>query len=81
MMFRKRLVYDYKQVFETEAGLRVLADLRKRCPLMSDAINPSGGIDVNKLIFLEGQRSVLLHIFKMLQKDPNEEVQEQAVGA
>ena len=69
-MSRKQLIIDYRTVFESESGRRVLADLTKRCPLLTDSVRAEHGIDVNKLIYKEGQRSVMVHIYKMLHSDP-----------
>ena len=80
LKWNKQTVIDYQSTFNTEKGKRVLADLRKRCPFLCDTINTSSGIDVNRLLYLEGQRSVLLHIYRMLRRDPNEEVPERAVN-
>lgn len=77
--WNKQLVIDYQTVFASERGKRVLADLCKRAPLLTDSINITNGIDVNKLLVQEGRRSVVLHIYKMLGRDPNEEVRERAV--
>jgi len=77
--WNRQLVIDYHTTFNTEGGKRVLSDLRRRCPFLGESINVSKGVDVNKLLYLEGQRSVLLHIFKMLHRDPNEEVPERAI--
>lgn len=70
---RKRLAVDYQRTFGSPEGKRVLADLRKHCPLLMESISLAGGVDVNKLLVLEGQRSVLLYIYKKLRLDPNEE--------
>ena len=81
MILRNRqLLIDYKVVFESPEGKRVLADLRKRCPMLTDGISTTGGIDPNKVLVLEGQNNVLKHIYKMLRRDPNAEAPEQAVN-
>ena len=77
-MSKKQLLMDYR-IFNTESGKNVLADLRKKCQLMDNALDTSNGIDTNKLCYLEGQRSVLTHIFKMLDTDPYEERQRKAI--
>jgi hypothetical protein len=76
----RQTIIDYKHVFNTEEGKRVLTDLRRMCPFLAESIAASRGIDVNRLLYLEGQRSVLLHIYKMLHRDPNEEVPERAIN-
>ena len=81
MILRNRqLLIDYKVVFDSPEGKRVLADLRKRCPMLTDGISTTGGIDPNKVLVLEGQNNVLKHIYKMLRRDPNAEAPEQAVN-
>jgi hypothetical protein len=67
---RKQLITDYNIVFNSEHGKNVFDDLKKRCPLLTQSINTTNGIDVNKLLYYEGQRSVFLYIFKMLNIDP-----------
>lgn len=80
-MIRKRtIIADYHKVFESPEGSRVLKDLAKHCPLLTESISTAGGIDVNKLLYLEGQRSVLLYIYKMMKRDPNEETQSKAIN-
>lgn len=78
--WNKTLVRDYLKTFESPEGKRVLGDLSRKCPLLRDSIKVSGGVDVNKLLFLEGQRSVLLHIYKMLHRDPNAEAPTRAIN-
>lgn len=77
---KKSLIQDYLITFQSAAGKEVLKDLRKRCPLVDGAVDTSNGIDVNKLLFLEGQRSVLVHIFKTLKTDPYAEQQKRAIN-
>jgi len=76
----KKLTLAYRNTFTSPEGERVLADLGKRCPLLRSSIRADKGIDVNKLLFLEGQRSVLLHIYSMLNRDPNAETQDKAIN-
>jgi len=80
LRWNKQLVIDYHKVFATPEGKRVLADLRKRCPFLTDSIATHGGIDVNKLLYFEGQRSVLLQIYRMLHRDPNEEAPDRVIN-
>jgi hypothetical protein len=74
-MSKKQLILDYQGIFGGESGKNVLEDLKKHCPTLLDSIDSSKGIDVNQLLYREGQRSVLLYIFKMLKADPYKEVQ------
>jgi len=80
LRWNKQTVIDYHVTFNSEHGKRVLNDLRKRCPFLCDTINTANGIDVNKLLYLEGQRSMLLHVYRMLKRDPNEEVPTKAIN-
>lgn len=78
LRWNKQLIIAYHNTFNSPEGKLVLADLRKHCPMLTESIAVSGGIDVNKLLVYEGQRSVLLYIYKMLHRDPNEEVPDRA---
>lgn len=80
LRWNKQLIIDYQRTFNSEEGKRVLADMRKLCPFLTESINTTNGVDVNKLLIHEGRRSVLLHIYKMLHRDPNEEAPERAVN-
>ena len=70
---RRQLIIDYKTVFGTESGKNVLADLKKKCPLLTDGVNTNAGIDANVLLVLTGREDVVKHIYKMIGKDPLEE--------
>lgn len=76
----REITRSYHNVFDSPDGKHVLADLRRRCPFLNDSIAAGQGIDVNKLIYLEGQRSVLLHIYKMLKRDPNMDMPSRAIN-
>ena len=58
------LKVNYKTIFNTDEGKRVLADLEKRCHYHSTT-NVKG--DSHESAYMEGQRSVLLFIKQMLQ--------------
>jgi hypothetical protein len=60
----KELQTNYKTVFNSDEGKRVLADLEKRCHFLTTT-NIKG--DSHESAFMEGQRSVLLFIKQMLQ--------------
>ena len=62
----KKLQTNYKYIFNTAEGKRVLADLEKRCHYHSTT-NVKG--DSHESAYMEGQRSVLLFIKSMLQKE------------
>jgi hypothetical protein len=59
----KQLQTDYKTVFNTDEGVRVIADLEKRCHFLTTT-NIKG--DSHESAYMEGQRSVLLFIKQML---------------
>ena len=54
-----QLIKDYKFVFTSEEGIRVLADLQRRCFFTSSTFVPD---NANETFVREGQRSVVLHI-------------------
>ena len=64
--FLKELQENYKFIFNTEEGKKVLADLEKRCHYHSTT-NVKG--DSHESAYMEGQRSVLLFIKSMLRND------------
>ena len=63
----KQLNLDYKQVFESDNGKKVLEDLEKRCSYHTTT-HIKG--DSHESAFLEGTRSVVLFIKNMLNKKP-----------
>ena len=64
--FLEELKTNYKYIFNTDEGKEVLADLEKRCHYHSTT-NVKG--DSHESAYMEGQRSVLLFIKSMLQKE------------
>ena len=62
----KKLRDNYQYIFNTEEGKQVLSDLEKRCHYHSTT-NVKG--DSHESAYMEGQRSVLLFIKSMLQKE------------
>ena len=62
--YLKQLQTDFKTVFNSDEGKRVLADLEKRCHFLTTT-NIKG--DSHESAYMEGQRSVLLFIKQMLQ--------------
>ena len=62
--YLQELQTDYKTVFNSDEGVRVMADLEKRCHFMNTT-NIKG--DSHESAYMEGQRSVLLFIKQMLQ--------------
>ena len=63
--YLQQLQTDYKVIFNSDEGVRVMADLEKRCHFMTTT-NIKG--DSHESAYMEGQRSVLLFIKSMLQK-------------
>ena len=64
--FIKKLKDNYQYIFNTDEGKEVLSDLEKRCHFHSTT-NVKG--DSHESAYMEGQRSVLLFIKQMLQKE------------
>ena len=62
----KKLKDNYQYIFNTDEGKEVLSDLEKRCHYHSTT-NVKG--DSHESAYMEGQRSVLLFIKSMLQKE------------
>ena len=62
----KKLQTNYKYICNTDEGKEVLVDLEKRCHYHSTT-NVKG--DSHESAYMEGQRSVLLFIKSMLQKE------------
>ena len=62
----KKLIENYQYIFNTDEGKDVLSDLEKRCHYHSTT-NVKG--DSHESAYMEGQRSVLLFIKQMLQKE------------
>ena len=63
--YLQQLQTDYKVIFNSDEGVRVIADLEKLCHFMTTT-NIKG--DSHESAYMEGQRSVLLFIKQMLQK-------------
>ena len=62
----KNLQIKYKTVFGSDEGQELMLDLEKRCNYNSST-NVKG--DSHESAYMEGQRSVLLFIKQMLQKE------------
>jgi len=62
----KKLRNNYQYIFNTDEGKEVLSDLEKRCHYHTTT-NVKG--DSHESAYMEGQRSVLLFIKQMLQKE------------
>ena len=62
----KDLKINYKTVFNSDEGKKVLSDLEKRCHYHTTT-NVKG--DSHESAYLEGQRSILLFVKAMLQNE------------
>jgi len=62
------LIDDYKIIFGSESGKRVLSDLEKRCHEYTTTHQKG---DSHESAFLEGQRSILIFIKNALVKTNN----------
>jgi|TARA_Y100000294_G_scaffold23865_1_gene20311 hypothetical protein len=60
-----QLIKDYKFVFASDEGKRVLSDLEKRC---HEFVTTHDKSNSHETAFLEGQRSVLIFIKNMVNK-------------
>ena len=61
----ERLTKDYKFVFSSDEGKRLLSDLEKRCHAF---VTTHDKQSATESAFLEGQRSVLIFIKNMVNK-------------
>ena len=62
----KKLRDNYQFIFESDEGKEVMSDLEKRCHHHTTT-NVKG--DSHESAYMEGQRSILLFIKQMLQKE------------
>lgn len=67
-MKKADLVSDYKLLFGSEAGERVLFDLMK----VGHFMGPSYQGDLHDCVFHEGERNIVNYILTMLKQDPVE---------
>lgn len=77
---RKELIQAYVDVFQSKQGELILADLRRKAPLLTEGVDTNRPIDTNHLLVHEGRGDVVKYIHKMAGKDPLEERQETAIG-
>lgn len=66
-------IVDYKRVFGTEQGKRVLHDMMVAANVLSPMM--SKGARGEDLLFSEGQRNVVLRILTFLKTDPEKLIQ------
>ena len=78
---KKQLIRNYRFTFRQPEGKRVLEDLAKKVPLFKlSALQTNPALDTNTMMYQEGQRSVLLYIYKTMNLDPEAEIQEEAIN-
>ena len=63
------LIKNYKIVFNSDDGKKVIEDLEKRC---HEFVTPHDKTNSHETAFLEGQRSVLIFIKSMINKNLEE---------
>lgn len=68
---QKQRIMDFKGVFGSEAGERVLEHLISQTTTRISSIKPDVVIDVNRLLVEEGKRKVILYILDMMGRDPD----------
>ena len=61
-----KLIKDYKICFGTDPGKRIIEDLSKRC---HEFVTTHDKSNSHETAFLEGQRSVLIFIKNMINKE------------
>jgi len=63
---RVDLIADYKKVFESPEGERVLFDLMKKGHFMHTSFQG----DINDCVFREGERNIINYILTVMKQDP-----------
>ncbi len=71
-----QLIIDYRTVFGTPSGLRVLHDLEVKTIFSRTAFPRTKPIDVNTLIEQEANRSMFVYILKQIEREPDKKVKE-----
>ncbi len=66
---QKQLSQDFKETFGSDGGKRVLAKLRSMTICDKTPCVPSKKIDVNRLIYDEAQRAMIVYIDNQIKKD------------
>ncbi|MFN0183046.1 MAG: hypothetical protein ACKVQR_04420 [Aquabacterium sp.] len=64
---RAELVHDYKHVFGTQPGERVLADILRRAQVINDPMRPSD----RETAYALGMRRLGMEIVEMINADPD----------
>jgi len=70
----QKIIQDFKETFGTDHGKRVLERLESLSTLNRSSVGSDRGkpIDVNRLIYDEGQRAIMLYIERQLNKEIKE---------
>lgn len=66
---QRALIEAYNELFRSENGKLVLADLEQFCALLSDGFDPDSGL---RMAYNEGRRSVGAYILHMLEMSRTE---------
>ena len=75
----KQTIIDFQQTFGAEAGKRVIANLRSYSKI-DGYLNIMRDATPIQVAFAEGQRSMMMHIYSQLKKDPYEVKQVKAIN-
>jgi len=60
-MLQERHAY-YKDTFDTQSGLKVLADLEDAAYISRSTVTDPSSVDMNQIAFREGMRTIVLRI-------------------
>lgn len=72
----KQRIMDFKIVFGSDEGKRVLKYLISQTTLSHSSVAKGKAIDMNRVLYNEAQRAMILHIVKLIDKNPYEQRQE-----
>ncbi len=72
----EQLLIDYKEVFGTEAGKRVLKDLESKTTFGNGVFPRTKAIDPYAIVWAEAQRVMFVYILKMIHKVPTKKQEE-----
>ena len=78
----KQLIISYNAWFNDPHGKIVMEDLKKLSRVCFSTLpcDNTGKLDSHMMSYQNGQKSVLIHIYAMLKKDPNVEKQTRAIN-
>ena len=69
---QRELIVAYQTAFATEAGLRVLADLKAKGHVARCHVLPYGPVDRERLVFDESRRGLVLGIIANIETNLDE---------